>query len=463
MTEKAGLAYGLEDRPKFGIGLLFGLQWLVLFLPLVVITSALFTRSAGLDQAASLAFYTKTLIVCGLAMTIQPLIGHRLPLVDGPAAVLLLTSINLVGLGLDVVAGGMIVGGLLLFAVAVFRLHRPLIRLFTPNVVAAVLLLIAVTLTPLLAPLFMGRSGAPPRMDLFGVVLTPTGRLLDAWHTVLKGDPVSAMLALGLCLVTAMAGFRLRGVWRSMSLFIGIALGMGVMALLGRVDWSPIYGSAWLALPGGGFFSPVSFRLSAILAFVVSYVALIINQVGSITSVQAMVEADDIPARTRRSLGLNGCFGALAGWLGIVGPVSYSLSPGVIKVTGVGSRWPVAVAGVMCLAMAFSPLAAGLMAAVPGAVVAAALLVAMAGQLHVALDILTENGQVTTRRMTVVGVPTMIGLVVSLMPASFWEMIPAELRGLAGNGLVMGVLVALLLEHVLIPGRDVSRGRNLVD
>jgi uracil permease len=360
-----------------------------------------------------------------------------------------------------VVAGGMIAGGLLLLAAAIFRLHRPLIRLFTPNVVAAVLLLIAVTLTPLLAPLFMGRSGAPPRLDLFGVILTPTGQLLDAWHTALKGDPVSAMVALGLCLATAMAGFRLRGIWRSMSLFIGIALGMGVMAFLGRVDWSPLFESAWLALPGGDFFSPVSFRLSAVLAFVVSYVALVINQVGSITSVQAMVEATGVPARTRRSLGLNGAFGALAGWLGIIGPVSYSLSPGVIKVTGVGSRRPVAAAGVMCLAMAFSPLAAGLMAAVPGAVVAAALLVAMAGQLHVALDILTDDGRVTARRMTVVGVPTMIGLVVSLMPASFWEMIPAELRGLAGNGLVMGVLVALVLEHVLVPGRDISRGREL--
>ncbi len=457
MTDRTRLAYGLEDRPGAGAGLLFGLQWLVLFLPLVVITSALFTRAAGMDHAASLAFYTKTLIVCGLVMIVQPVFGHRLPLLDGPSAVLLLTSINLVGQGPDVVAGGMMVGGLLLFLTSLFHLHRPLIRLFTPNVVATVLLLIAVTMTPLLAPLFMGRSGAPPRFDLFAVVLTPTGRLFDAWRTALEGDPVSAATALGLCLAIAMAGFRLRGVWRTMSLFLGIAVGMGVMALLGRVDWTPLHGSAWLALPGGGFFSPVSFRLSAALAFVVSYVALVINQVGSITAVQAVVGASDTESRTRRSLGLNGFFGVLAGWLGIIGPVSYSLSPGVIKVTGVGSRWPVAGAGVMCLAVAFSPLAAGLMAAVPGAVVAAALLVAMAGQLHVALDILMADGEVTARRITVVGVPTLVGLVVALMPPSFWEMIPAELRGLAGNGLVMGVLLALVLEHVLLPRRSRER------
>ncbi|MBU0517063.1 MAG: purine/pyrimidine permease, partial [Proteobacteria bacterium] len=362
-SEPTGLSYGLEDRPRAMATALFGLQWLVLFLPLVVITSALFTRDAGLGEAAAVGFYVKTLLVCGLAMIVQPLWGHRLPLVDGPAAVLLLTSLNLVGQGLDVVAGGMMVGGAVLFLTALCGGHRPLIRLFTPNVVAAVLLLIVVTITPLLTPLFMGRSGAPPGVDLFGLVLTPMEETFDAWRTALGGDPVSAGVALGLCVLMAMAGFRLRGVWKSLSLFLGVAFGLGVMAALGRVDWSPLADSAWLALPGGDLFSPVSFRVSAALAFVVSYVALVINQVGSITAVEPVVKAKDIDRRTRRSLGLNGCFGALAGALGVIGPVSYSLSPGVIKVTGVGSRFPVAAAGVMCLIVALSPKAAGLMAA----------------------------------------------------------------------------------------------------
>jgi len=450
-SEPTRLAYGLDDRPRPVANVLFGLQWLVLFLPLVVITSALFTRAAGLSQAASVAFYVKTLLVCGLAMIVQPLWGHRLPLVDGPAAVLLLTSLNLVGQGLDVVAGGMIVGGAVLFLTALCGGHRPLIRLFTPNVVAAVLLLIAVTITPLLTPLFIGRSGAPPGLDLFGLVLNPMDQTFDLWRTALGGDPVSAGVALGLCLLMAMAGCRRRGVLKSLALFWGVAVGLGVLAALGRVDWTPLSESAWLALPRGDLFSPISFRVSAALAFVVSYVALVINQVGSITAVEPVVKAKDIERRTRRSLGLNGCFGALAGSLGVIGPVSYSLSPGVIKVTGVGSRWPLIAAGVMCLVVALSPKAAGLMAAVPGSVVAAALLVAMAGQLHVALEILVANGGITYRRITVVGVPTLIGLLVALLPHNFLEMVPAQLRGLLGNGLVVGVILALLFEHLLIP------------
>ncbi|MBU0514566.1 MAG: hypothetical protein KJ621_07305, partial [Proteobacteria bacterium] len=98
---------------------------------------------------------------------------------------------------------------------------------------------------------------------------------------------------------------------------------------------------------------------------------------------------------------------------------------------------------------------AGLMAAVPGSVVAAALLVAMAGQLHVALDILVAGGGVTYRRIMVVGVPTLVGLLVALLPHSFLDMVPAQLRGLLGNGLVVGVILALLFEHLLIPkGKD---------
>ena len=72
--------YKIDDKPGFGAMLLYGLQWLMICIP-VVLTST-FVAPAG-----EMVFFTQKLFaLCGLTIIVQVLIGHRLPLVAGPAA-----------------------------------------------------------------------------------------------------------------------------------------------------------------------------------------------------------------------------------------------------------------------------------------------------------------------------------------------------------------------------------------
>ena len=78
------MKFGLDDKPGIGATLLYGAQWLMICIP-VVLTSTFVAPEGG-----EVFFTQKLFAICGLTIAIQVLFGHRLPLVAGPAAVLLM-------------------------------------------------------------------------------------------------------------------------------------------------------------------------------------------------------------------------------------------------------------------------------------------------------------------------------------------------------------------------------------
>jgi len=87
------------------------------------------------------------------------------------------------------------------------------------------------------------------------------------------------------------------------------------------------------------------------ITFLVAYVAVIINAVGSIYSIAEVVGKGGIEGRVTRGIGFTGLGGFAAGLLGVIGTVSFGFSPGVVLVTRVGSRFAVTV----CRAFLFPP------------------------------------------------------------------------------------------------------------
>lgn len=82
-------SYGIDDRPRPASLLIFGLQWLAVSVPpLVLITGRVV---AGLEAGGSAVPYLQRLfLLVALVLLAQVYLGHRLPpLVLGPATVLL--------------------------------------------------------------------------------------------------------------------------------------------------------------------------------------------------------------------------------------------------------------------------------------------------------------------------------------------------------------------------------------
>ena len=185
------------------------------------------------------------------------------------------------------------------------------------------------------------------------------------------------------------------------------------------------------------------------------FIALIVNELGSIQAVGKMIGANQLGKRTQRGVGLTGIANVLSGAMGIVGPVDYSMSPGIIAATGCASRYTLVPAGIGLFVCAFFPGFIQILGAIPGTVMGAVLLYLMASQLSAGLQMLTrENCVVGFESGLIIAFPLMVALLLSFAPEAALQGIPVFIRPIVGNGFVMGVIVVLLLEHGVFQVKD---------
>jgi uracil permease len=424
--------YGVDDRPPWLRVCLYGLQWLVIFIPTLTILSSISSEYLGLHGPARLLFFQKILIMTGMIMIVQTMTGHQYPLLDGPATALLLSFVILAPHGLPAIQGGMIVGGMALLAISACGYLRHLATLFTDNVIGVILILIAVTLLPYLVPLVMG--GGPSHAD---------------------GDPVVFSVAILVMVLIALCSHWLHGVLKTISFFLGVLLGTLLMGALGRFDATSMYHATWVSIPHPLVSSMPRISLPAILTFLVAYLAVIINAVGSIHGIAAVVGAQGIGERIRRGIAVTGVGGIVGGIFGVFGTVSYAFSPGVVVVTRVASRFAVTVCGICLCALAFSEKIMAILTIIPPSVVGGAMIAALAAQIGAGISALTRSGrELVNRDYMVVGLPIMTGAVVSILPREFFDAFPPATEALIQNGLIIGIVLVLLLEHVLLPRKS---------
>ena len=417
------MKYELNDKPGILPMLMYGLQWWIVSLPCVVIMGIIMSQLHYTDVAEQTFYLQKLFGIMGIAMIVQVLWGHRLPLIIGPASVLLIGILSTVSSGIPAVYTGIMVGGLVLTVLAYSGLLGKLQFVFTPRIVTVILILIAFTLTP----------------EILNLVL---------------GDAVHALFNLFFTLVMVLAlvigNKLLRGIWKSTTVLWGIV--GGVLVYYG------VFGFPTLVSTGAGiipeqatvFNFPLNFEAGTILAFLFCYIALIVNELGSIQAVGHMLQADQMGQRTTRGVGIVGVTNVLSGLFGVIGPVDYSMSPGVISATGCASRYTLLPAGAGLILCAFFPSVVGMLVTIPGVVMGAILLYLMATQLAAGLQMLVREKAITDFDSgVVVGLPLMVALLLSFAPEGVLNLIPSLFKPIVGNGFVMGVITVLIMEHLI--------------
>lgn len=414
--------YSLNDRPRAAAMVMYAVQWLLIAVP-VVLTSA-FVARLQYDTLAEQTLYTQKLFaVMGLTMIVQSLWGHRLPLVAGPAAVLLVGVMASIASSPEVIYTSIAVGGALVALLATTGWIKKLQPLFTPRISIVMMALIAFTIVPVFLRLIFA----------------------DAEHYGL-----SFVMALVLSIAMVVANNRLRGMWKSAVVLIALVVGSAAYFAFAGL---PSLAGATAAGAGRLFITP-KFDVGVIVAFLICYIALLINELGSVQSVSAYVEADNVPKRSTRGVALTGVMNVVAGALGVLGPVDYTLSPGVIAATGCASRYPLVLTGVGLVICALFPQLVAVLSAIPSPVMGVVLLYLMAAQVAAAFQMSgTMSAAKDFNGALTIGLPIMLALVVAFLPAEVSAALPAVLRPIVGNGFVMGVIVVLVMEHVIFRKR----------
>jgi xanthine/uracil permease len=426
-----GFFYSLNQLPPFWRNLLYGAQWALIMFPALVIVASISAKALNLPAEEEVAFFQKVLLLAGTFTTWQTLAGHKYPLQEGPATALLLTFVTLAPSGLAAIKGGFLFGGLILFAIGRLRWMHYITKYFTANVVGVILLLIAFTLLPHLLPLLIGVDPAHP-----------------------KGDGAIFAASLALIVFIAILSHWLKGFWQTTAMIIGIVLGTFIFWLWGLMDLQPVRQASWFSLPTQLWTGMPCFYLPAVISCFFAYLAVMVNSVGSIHGVGEIVGKDDLTRRVDRGIEVTGLAGVAAAGLGVVGTVSYSSGPGVILVSRVASRYAQAMCGVILFVAAFIPRLNALLNAVPATVVGAALGVALGSQVGAGISVITKGGRsLAGRDYLVVGLPVIIGTLVATLPPSFFATIPPSIGVVVSNGLVVGIVLVLILEHLLLRKR----------
>lgn len=414
------MRYNIDDKPGTLPLLLYGLQWWLVSIPCVVIMGIIVGRMHYGDIGDQTFYLQKLFGLMGVVMVVQVLFGHRLRLVIGPASVLLIGILSTISSGVSAVYTAVLVGGVILLLLAATGLLSRLQFIFTPRIVTVILILIAFTLSPVILRLiFLVADDA-----LFHLVF-----------------------ALILVFILVLSNVILKGVWKSTTVLWGIVIGSLVYYMFRGF---PVISDNAIPSTVPLFNFSLDFNFGTILAFLFCFIALIINELGSIQAVGQMLQANQLEKRTNRGVGFLGLSNILAGLLGVIGPVDYSMSPGVISATGCASRYTLIPAGIGLIVCAFFPSVVQLLVEIPGVVMGAILLYLMASQLSAGLQMLTkENTMTTFNHGMIIGLPLMIALILSFAPEQILNQIPSLLRPIIGNGFVMGVLAVLVLEHIL--------------
>ncbi|MDD2557422.1 MAG: solute carrier family 23 protein [Desulfuromonadaceae bacterium] len=419
--------YNLDDRPPLGVLLLYGLQWLAISVPTLVILSQVIT-SLQTDKAADAVSYLQMmLLITGATQLVQVLWGHKLPLILGPAAVLLVGALASTSAAPGAVPTAMLIGGTVMFIAAVSGLFGPLQRLFTPQVVAVVLLLIAFTLLPTISNLILPAA-------------------------VLHETPLRLGFSLGMLILLFALQPVLRGLWKS-TLVVWAMLG-------GTLVWKMLAASAeTAAVPA--FAVPLQqlkfsfvFDPGVVAAFLVCYMVLVINDIGSMQALDQMLKPANMPQRLQRGLTVTALANVVSGLAGVLGPVNYSMSPGVIAASRCASRWTLVPAGIGMMLCGFSPRLTAMFSAIPSVVIGTVLLYVLCAQ--VATGLMVVYHQTTAVRYEhglSIGLAVLVGTSVAYLPPEAVNTLPQLLRPMLGNGFVVGVLLCLMLEHLVFRKR----------
>ena len=411
------LKYNVDDRMPAGQMMMYAIQWFVLCIA-VVSTSVFVATGTPEDR---LFFSQKLFAVISITGFLQVVAGHRLPIVVGPAAVLLVGVMASLMAEADVSAiySSIAIGGVLITLLTIGGLMRFVQRIFTPRIVVVILMLIATTLAPTITNLVFPAHASHDE-KIFGLLFAVVGVVL-----------------------MVVANRNLRGVAKSLVIPVALVVGSAAYFAIFDAPQHVSTAASWRGL----FIEEFVFDWSLVVAFVICYIALAINDIGSMESLGGMLGVKDMDKRMKRGVRITGVMNIVAGSMGVLGPVNYSMSPGVIASTGCASRYALIPATLMLVVCALFSDVIWVLTAIPSPVIGVILLFLMGTQLAASFEMMQSSRSATTfADALTLGLPIMVAMLFQLMPKGI---APAVIQPLVGNGFAMGVIVVMIMEHVI--------------
>jgi xanthine/uracil permease len=414
-----------------------GLQWLFFLFTNTVVIPITIGSAFQLEQGKIIALLQLSFLFTGIACIIQALLGHRRSIMEGQSGLwwgVILSMCYIApaqGLPLTVVGGsisaGMIISGVITMIVGLSGLSRFIAKWFNPGVMAVFTFLLAVRLNTIFLKGMLGIpfsvGGSPAQIDIPVFLLSAMVVLLTIFLSVKGGNGIGRY-----------------------SLLIGIIAGWIAYETVFKSTSEAVNMSSESTI-GLFLLGDLSFDIGIIITAVVAGMLNLSNTFGALKGTDEIYKSETTNGQYRRSFTISGAFTIISGLFGMVPYAPYVSSIGFLNQTRIVERLPFILGGVMFMVMGVVPEIGNLIAKMPLSVGSAALLVAYMRLLQPALGYFAQI-KLTTANLYRVATPLFIGTIFMSFPTEYFGSVPATIRPLFSNGLLMGILLALVLENI---------------
>ncbi|QEU06805.1 nucleobase:cation symporter-2 family protein [Paracoccus yeei] len=385
----------------------------------------------NLTQAQVAYLIQADLITCGIATLIQTVgfwrFGVRMPLMQG-ITFAAISPVIAIGsnpailaagpnAGLQAIYGAVIAAGA--FAILMAPLGRYIVRAFPPVVVGAVLTIMGLSLLPV--AIQYARGGFVP----------------DA------GKPAYIGLAfLVLAAIVALNVFG-RGFVKNISVFLGLIAGVVLAGVMGMLDFGAVADAAPVAVVTPFAFGMPSFHLVPILTMCLVVAITWVESIGDAIVVGEMVERPATERTISDLLRADGLSTMIGGAMNSFPYTAFSENVALVNITGVRSRWTVALAGCLLIVLGLSPMLATAIASLPKPVVGGAGFVMFGTLVVVGIKTLQRTDFDTTfNNFMVVGLSVAMAMITIVEPG-FFGFMPDWSQVVFHSPVIMGALTAI--------------------
>lgn len=440
--DELDLVYGLEDRPKPLIAFLAAFQHLLAIIVPIVTPGLLICLALGVSKEDTNMILSMSLVISGIATFLQSKkvgpFGAGLLIVQG-------TSFNfigpIIGIGSAMVAAGTPVESVMaaIFGVViagsfiemgVSQILPWIKRLITPLVTGIVVLLIGLTLIKVGLTSMGGGYGA-----------MKDGTFANADNLIMSCTVLGLIILLN----------RIKVVWiKSSAILIALVAGYILAGFMGHLDFSSVKDAPLVQIPTPMHFG-LSFSWSLFIPMAFIYLVTSLEAIGDITATSNLsnqpVDGPKWMQRIKGGVLVNGANSLLAGLFNTFPSSVFAQNNGVIQLTGVASRYVGIWIAALLVILGLLPAVAGVIQAVPQAVLGGAVMVMFGAVAASGINILSTVN-LDRRALLIIAISLGLGLGVAQVP-DILAHLPELFRNIFSSGVATGGIAALILNIVL--------------
>ena len=431
MKEKVKFkGYELNEMPPVKHLLPLSIQHVLLFIAGSLAVPLIIADGAGMNPEQTTIMIQCMIFVSGIGTMLQAFgfgpVGNKLPTVLGPTFTFLAPAIAISTVyGYDVFIGASLIGGLVMAFVGTFCIHF-IRKLFPPIVLGCVIMVIGIALFGVGVDYVAGGSGAAA---------------YGSWQNYLVGGVTMALV-----IVFNIFG---KGFVKGASVLLAMVVGTILALVMGMVDFSSLGSQSWFSMPRPFAFG-IRFEAAPIFICIIIYLVNTVEYIGD-TSNAALAAADRLVTPKELSSGIlcDGLTSSLAAVFNVSPVVTYSANIGLLKLTGVKSRFIVGFAGVLITVLGFVPKLAQLLALIPMPVIGGASIVIFGIIATSGIEILMRE-KLSERDKLIVAVALAVGLGFNFTPDALSQypyFISALLKGIPGTAITATALNLLLPKN----------------